>query len=692
MNTTRLSPPPPRRPRPRGSLAALACWVFAPAPTPSPPATESDRTPTPQPLNIPTSTPAPPTPTPLPSPSTQPDDGNPDEPVFITGDIPYTSPFFVDSLSEALVLLEDQAGFVNRDREFIFPLEGQAIGPVEVLDDETVRYSLSLPAIPQGTFVDVDNNGAEDTGVQVFAVAYWGNTWGGPFLEERDAGAWSTGHVSTVVDPEQHGEIVGGILIVWAPDGEQAFPTGFGEDNLLFTGDDPAGPIPAGYNLVRLDEEPFRVWKEARPEITLNEGASAVNDYTDMSYTEAFDALFEKVSREYPFTEDKGIDWQALYDEIAPQVAAARDDQDFHAALKNFTLAIPDAHVGLSFDGQIFYDNYGGSFGMRLAELSDGRVIVIDVLPGTESDRAGIKIGAEIIEWDGQPASQTLDEVVSYFGPYSTAHSERLDKLIFLTRYPPNTTIEVTFQNPGGTAQQASLLAGVEYDSLFDSIPSFTFDELALPVGAEILDESGLGYIRITTFSDDYNLMAQLWDRFIETLIEEEVPGLIIDVRVNGGGSGGLASDFAGYFFDEEVEISRRSYYNDISGVFEYLDFIGKIHPAPALYEGEVIVLVSPDCVSACEGFAHMMSQQGRATIVGHFPTAGAFGEVGQGQYDMPGDYSMQFPTGRPETPDGELLIEGTGVIPGILVPVTFESALGQVDAVLEAAIEALTN
>jgi C-terminal processing protease CtpA/Prc len=50
----------------------------------------------------------------------------------------------------------------------------------------------------------------------------------------------------------------------------------------------------------------------------------------------------------------------------------------------------------------------------------------------------------------------------------------------------------------------------------------------------------------------------------------------------------------------------------------------------------------------------------------------------------------MQFPTGRPETPDGELLIEGTGVVPDISVPVTEESALGEVDAVLEAAIEAL--
>ncbi len=54
--------------------------------------------------------------------------------------------------------------------------------------------------------------------------------------------------------------------------------------------------------------------------------------------------------------------------------------------------------------------------------------------------------------------------------------------------------------------------------------------------------------------------------------------------------------------------------------------------------------------------------------------------------------YLLQFPTGRPETSDGKLLIEGSGVAPDILVPVTQESALDELDAVLEAAIEALLD
>ncbi len=631
------------------------------------------------------------TPTLLPPRPIEPGVDHPNEPVRISGDIPYTSPFFLNTLSAPFVLLEDEAGFVRRDLEFIFPLESQVIGPVEILEDQTLRYSLPLPSVPQGTFVDVDNDNEQDRGVQVFAIAYWSNTWGDPFLEPRDGTGWSTAYASTITDPERDYEIIGGILIVWAPDDQQAFPTGFGEDGLLFTSDDPTAPIPAGYNIVDLNVQPFRVYKEAEPKITLIEGEVAVNDYSQMKYSEAFEALFQKVSSEYPFTVEKGIDWQALYDEFAPRIARARNQDDFYRALRDFAYAIPDAHVGISFNANVFFQEQGGSFGLVLAELSDGRVIVTQVLKGYPAEQEGIQVGAEIIQWNGKPIREAINEVTPYLGPYSTEHHKRLQQVIFLTRVPPYTTITITYKNPGTTqAKTATLTAEVDYDSLFAALPEFSLDELSPPIEAKVLDDSGLGYIRITTFSDDYNLLASLWNRYIQNAIDNKIPGLIIDVRINFGGSGALATDFAGYFFDEEMTISRSAYYNETTGKFEYEGLPTRIKPAPLYYEGPIAVLVSPYCISACEGYVYALTQGQRAIVVGHYPTAGAYGEVGRGQYDLPGDISMQFPTGRPETMDGKLLIEGQGIPLDITVPVTEDSALGRVDAVLEAAVQAL--
>lgn len=646
---------------------------------------------TPTPVEAPAATSTPrPTPTSLPPIAVQPGEENPNEPVYIYGDIPYTSPFFVNSLSEPFVLLEDEAGFIARDREFEFKLPGQMIGPVEIHEDGTLTYSLPLPSVPLGTFVDVDNDGSADKGVQVFAAAFWSNTWGGPFLEERDGTGWSTAYSSTLTDPENEDEINGGTLIVWAPDAEQAFPTGFGADGLLFTADDPTAPIPAGYNLVNLDQEPFTVTKEVRAELTLNEGVIAVNDYTQDDYITAFQKLYEKVAREYPFTAEKNLNWQSLFDKFSPRVEEAHNDTDFYEALRDFTWSIPDAHVGLSFNAESFYQAAGGSFGIRLAELSDGRIIVVEVIPDTTGAKAGLVPGAEILTWDGRPVKEALAEVVPYFGPFSSEQHKRLEQLVFLTRLPPDTRVEIGYRLPNGRQENQRLTAEVEYESLFRSIPELRSDPLSLPVSVSLLPDSGLGYVRIDTFSDDYHLMAQLWEDAIQSLIDNEIPGLIIDLRTNGGGSSGLAYDFAGYLFDEEIVLYHGSYYNQRLGEFEFSDYPARIKPGLLYYEGPVAVLVSPYCVSACEGFAYALSQGGRSTIVGHYATAGAFGEVGRGQYELPGEISMQFPTGRPETMDGKLLIEGVGVQPDIVVPVTEASALDEVDAVLDAAIQAV--
>lgn len=656
-------------------VLALACSTISDF-SPSPSATS-----TPEPIL---------TPTPLPAIPVEPGSENPDEPVFITGDIPYTSPFFMNTIHEPLVLLEDQAGAIKRDKDFTFRLESQAIGPVEIHRNDTLTYSLALPLVPQGTQVDVDNDGENEAGVQVFAIAYWSNIWGGPFLERRDGTGWSTAYVSSLTDPEKNDEIIGGLLVVWAPDDQQSFPSGFGPDGSLFTEDDPAEPIPAGYNIVDLEQEPFRIYKEPRPTIPLNEGDIAVNDYSNMSYEDAFKAMVDKVTREYPFTREKRITWQALYNEYAPSVADASNDKEFYKILHDFAQQIPDQHVGIQINGEAFLEEHGGGFGLLLTELSDRRVLVTQVLPNSPAELAGIQPGAEILTWNGMPVFDAITMVEPYFGPYSTDHSQRLGQVLFLTHVAPESQVQVSFVNPGGVALEASMQAVLEIQSLFAGVPELSSDELLAPVEGEVLDGSGLGYIRVNTFSADYSLIARLWDHFIQGINDNEVPGLIIDLRANTGGSGQLAANLAGYFFDEGFDLYQILYYSEINGDFEASSLPGRIEPGPTQYEGPLAVLVSPDCISACEGFAFALSQGDRATIIGHYPTAGAYGEVGRGQYKLPGDLTMQFPTGRHETMDGELAIEGVGVIPDITVPVTEASALGQDDALLNAAIEAL--
>jgi carboxyl-terminal processing protease len=412
-----------------------------------------------------------------------------------------------------------------------------------------------------------------------------------------------------------------------------------------------------------------------------------------MSYSEAFEAMFEKVAHEYPFTADKNIDWGIIKEKYLPGLARVSDDEEFYKFLHDFIQEIPDAHVGMPVDGQVFFDTFGGSIGLVLAELSDKSVIVTNVIPDSPAAKAGIQPGAEITSWNDMPVTAAIDAVVPYFGPYSTQHHRRLEQVIFLTRAPAGTNINLNYRNPGAPqAKDVRLKTETEYDSLFASLPELSKDPVLPPVEGQILDDSGLGYIRVNTFSADYSLMASLWDHFISDMISQEVSGIIIDLRVNSGGSGSLALDFAGYFFDRDSILFGSLYYNENTGNFEKSGLPAHLRPGPKFFEGPIGILVSPYCISACESFAYALSLSEHATVVGHFPSAGAFGEVGRGQYQLPADITMQFPTGRHETPDGELLLEGIGVEPDIVVPVTAQSALGQIDAVLDAAVNAINK
>ncbi|MAU00281.1 MAG: peptidase S41 [Anaerolineaceae bacterium] len=623
-------------------------------------------------------------------------------PVGITGEVAYTNPFFNEGVAAPVVILEDQAGFVDRDEDYLMPVESQTLG--QITSDfytSPFNYSIALPIEPKGAFRDVDNDGEEDTGIQVFAIAYWNNTFGDPFLEERDlgGGGWSTAYASTIVseDPDLEREIVGGKFLVYAQDGQQGFPSSFGEDGLLFTEDDPIVTLPQGYTIVDMDSDPFTFDRSRNPVIDLiePEGAALV-DYSDLSYTEAFDALVDQLANEYAFTEYKGIDWESLRDEFRPRFedADANDDElEYLRALRDFSWQIPDGHIAGPFIGDDFREAALGGIGIAIRELDDGRVLVNFLLDDGPAAEAGMELRAEILAINGRPIGDTISNTISYFAPYSTPHSQRLDQLLFATRFPIGTEVEVTYQNPEGSPETVTLEAVSEVDSFNFWLEDETRDGFELPLEYEFLEDEGVGYVEIFSFLDNDLLTIQLWERMIQEMNENEVPAIIIDMRKNGGGRGFLADQMAAYFFDEPLVTGNTAYYEDERGEFymnpDYEDTFF-LPSEDRRYDGEVVVLVGPDCASACEFFSYDMMLQDRATIVGIYPTAGLGGSVDD--VAMPADETFRFTQGRAVDAEGNIHIEGIGVVPDIVVPLTEETLFNAGDPVLEAAIAFLNG
>lgn len=624
-------------------------------------------------------------------------------PVLITGSVTYTNPFFTLGVAQPVIILEDQAGFVDRNEYYVFPPESQVLGQITTdFYRSPFQYSLSLPIEPRAALRDVAGTGGE--GVMIYAVAYWTNKFGDAFLEERDlyGGGWSTAYASTRVsdDPTERNEIVGGKLLIYAPDDQQGFPSGFGPDGLLFTEDDPLVRVPQGYTVVDMDREPFVFDRSRHAVIDLIEPTTAaVSDFSNMSYSQAFDEMIEKMRREYAFTEFYNIDWDALVTTYRPRFVSAQANRDFAAysfAMRDLILNIPDGHVSVSFTqplAQRFVQESSGGVGMSIRELDDGRILVSYLLPGGPAVQAGIQLQAEVLEIAGRPAADYVADVVPWTAPFSTRHTERLEQLTYAMRFPLQTSVSIRYRNPGGEARTVSLSTVPERDSFFQSsIMTSGLTGFELPLEYSVLP-GGYVYVKIYSFSDNELLTVQLWERMIRVLNQNNVPGLIIDMRQNGGGFSFLGHQMAAHFFNERLPIGQRGRYSRELDDF-YYDERGIQYfypPAPEMrYHGPIAVLIGAGCFSACEFFTYAMTIEGRATIVGHYPTGGLGGGIER--FYMPDGMTVTFTVTRGVDMDGNIHIEGVGIVPDVRVPVTEETLFGDTDAVLDAAVSHLNS
>jgi C-terminal processing protease CtpA/Prc len=325
-----------------------------------------------------------------------------------------------------------------------------------------------------------------------------------------------------------------------------------------------------------------------------------------------------------------------------------------------------------------------------MRETDDGKFISNYIVAEGPAAQAGMQWGAEIVSLDGVPTAEVVDASIPWSSPFSNPIIKRLQQLRYATRFPiEKGQVEVVFINPEGSEQTATLDVVEERESFASASFYAGQPQTALPVEFDILP-SGIGYIKINSFLDNDVLSIQVWERAIQYFKDNEISAVIIDMRVNGGGSGWLADQMAAYFFNKETVVGNTARYNTGSGDF-YMDPGDEnimIPPREGLqYDGDVVLLVGPACASACEFFSYDMTVNDRAVIVGQYPTEGAGGSVED--FYMPENITVQVTIGRAVDEAGNIHLEGKGVTPTVKVPVTFDTLLSQYngeDVVLQAA------
>lgn len=388
-------------------------------------------------------------------------------------------------------------------------------------------------------------------------------------------------------------------------------------------------------------------------------------DLRALSWSRSFEALKNKLVAEYPFTEWKRINWDMLYKEFAPRVAAAEASHDrraFYKALREFLWRIPDGHVELEGDdGGLQQDEVGSSFGFGLAELDDHRVVVSHMWPEGPAARAGITVGTELIAWNGLPVEQALSTAPYFWSaePPATVGGRRLEQLRFLPRSPAGGRASLTMRKRGSSSAEDVTLTAVPSEITERGFSPLKEFYLGGPVETRTLS-SGCGYIRIRyvlpTLIQPYpeERIANALRRFQKS----SARGVILDVRGNFGGSDAMVARMMAFFRSREIVYEYPGVYNPAARRFEIMESDAvRLVPAEPHYSGRVVVLIDARTLSSGEGIPLILKGLPNVSILGWRGTHGSFA-INKKTIFLPADLSASFPQAQSIGPDRRIQID----------------------------------
>jgi len=387
---------------------------------------------------------------------------------------------------------------------------------------------------------------------------------------------------------------------------------------------------------------------------------------------DTFDKVWNTINEKHYDPTFNGVDWKAVRETYLPKAKAAKSDQDFHGVLRQMLNELKLSHFNI-FPPPPTLATENESNGIIGVELKwvGGMPVVYRVEPGSPAAAAQIKPGFVLNKVDGKLVSETLKPLLESL---AKRQGSEMMRRVYLERTSeallggkPDSRIAVEFLD-GEDKPVAAELTRVKYAGEM-SQPLGHFPKQKVIFESRLLPEN-VGYIR-------FNMWVIPQAAKIRAAIREfaAADGIIIDLRGNPGGVGGLAGGVAGLVSDKQISLGSMTSRGGTMGLLGY--------PQPSPFKGKVVVLTDHGSASTSEMFAAGIQENGRGKVVGE-TSAGA---ILLSVFDpLPTGYLFQYAISDYRSPKN-ILIEGRGVKPDREVVLTRESLLAGRDVQLEAAV-----
>jgi|GEM_PF-2944813 len=361
--------------------------------------------------------------------------------------------------------------------------------------------------------------------------------------------------------------------------------------------------------------------------------------------------VWETVRDEYVYTDFRGLDWPAIYNEYKAKVAAAANDMEVYSLISEMITRLGDRHSSFNNPQEVAEDEAlrrgdlkVSGIGVFSQEISS-TVRIVYVIPNSPADKAGLKAFDIIRAADGTPLTRNEDA----------------PRLI---RGPPGTSVTLTVETPGSAPRNVTIVR-----------ETVTF---AFHAQAQRLPGTNIAYLNLPSFFTS-GIAAEAGRELERLAASGPIDGVIIDIRQNGGGLLVELHGMLGLFINggsAGYDVTRR-------GRNENRIPSGRVLRSVA--DKPIVVLTSSASESASDRFAAVMQDYKRATILGT-NTAGNTETVYV--LDMPFGTQLNLARATYVRIDGKTTVEDKGVTPDIVLDVPWYNFPREQDPQVLAAIK----
>ncbi len=367
-----------------------------------------------------------------------------------------------------------------------------------------------------------------------------------------------------------------------------------------------------------------------------------------------FDEATKIISDVYVYPNFNGNNWQAIMAEHRAKIAAGISTEQFYSEMQTMVDQLGDNHSRYDSPVDVAESNaelqgtsqYVGIGVLALPEIDKGRVTIAGVFPGSPADHSGLKLHDALLAVDGLPIVQN-----------GTANTYRI-------RGPECSTERLTVQSPGQAPRDVMVMRhSIQGD---------------LPVMAQLVttrDGSRIGYIMLPSFFDE-KIPGEVADALKSF---GNLDGLIIDNRINGGGSSDVVEPVLSYFTGGHL--------GDFRSRTTARPFTVAPNPIANSQTVPLVVLVGKDTASFGEIFSGILQDSGRAKLVGQ-NTMGLI-EILHG-YGFEDGSRLWIAQERFDPAHTHANWSGKGVTPDVQVSAAWDTFTFQSDPAIAAALKLL--